>query len=307
MTRKLVVAVGDGVGREVVPLALRLLRTLVPDVEVTDAECGWGHAVRQGPAIESETIAAIEAAGAALIGPERPFPPARPDSLTLLAPALDLYAALYAPAVPVAAGEMLHLTPFGPASDAADGSGPAAIYAATRVGNLAGRLARLLGGPVALAHDSEEPFAHAVQGGVERFAGVERVDALFLANHTHEVASEYRLLVTSRSTRALLLAAPDPEPLPADSGGRLLFGARSVIAGPAHGPRLDEVGWGFTDPLGTVRAVALLLRYWWEAPALADRLEAATMQALAHRRPPAYGGLHGAREVVWALLHALES
>lgn len=40
MTHLCVIA-GDGIGQEVVPVAIRVLERLIPDLNVTEAEAGW--------------------------------------------------------------------------------------------------------------------------------------------------------------------------------------------------------------------------------------------------------------------------
>ena len=46
---------GDGVGQEVIPVAVGVLRAVMPDLEVVEAEAGWGTFQRTGAALPEET------------------------------------------------------------------------------------------------------------------------------------------------------------------------------------------------------------------------------------------------------------
>jgi homoisocitrate dehydrogenase len=59
---------GDGVGREVVPAAARVLEALNVGIVFTHAEAGWDCFQKHGTALPDATIAAIRAAGWALFG-----------------------------------------------------------------------------------------------------------------------------------------------------------------------------------------------------------------------------------------------
>jgi homoisocitrate dehydrogenase len=65
---KLCVIPGDGVGREVVPCAVDVLRRVLPDLETVPADAGWDCFTRAGSALPEDTVARIEACGAALFG-----------------------------------------------------------------------------------------------------------------------------------------------------------------------------------------------------------------------------------------------
>lgn len=92
---KLCVIAGDGIGREVIPAAVRVLRAAIPDLETVEAEAGWDCFQRRGTAVPDETLAAIRECGAALFGavssPSYPVDGYRSAILTLRQ-TLDLYA-----------------------------------------------------------------------------------------------------------------------------------------------------------------------------------------------------------------------
>ena len=95
--RKLCVIEGDGIGREVIPAAVRVLRAAVPGLEIVHAEAGWECFLQRGVSVPEETLAAIRGCGAALFGavssPSRKVEGYRSAILTMRQE-LDLYANL---------------------------------------------------------------------------------------------------------------------------------------------------------------------------------------------------------------------
>lgn len=65
---RLVVIPGDGIGHEVVPAALQILETVVPDLQTMPAEAGWACFEKHGTSVPDETLSAIHDSGAALFG-----------------------------------------------------------------------------------------------------------------------------------------------------------------------------------------------------------------------------------------------
>jgi homoisocitrate dehydrogenase len=59
---------GDGVGREVVPAAARVLAAVAPDLTFVTADAGWDCFRRRGTALPQATIHAVAAADATLFG-----------------------------------------------------------------------------------------------------------------------------------------------------------------------------------------------------------------------------------------------
>jgi homoisocitrate dehydrogenase len=68
VTEALCVIPGDGVGREVVPAAVRVLTAALPGVEIIEMDAGWGVFGRTGRALPPETLEAARACGAVLFG-----------------------------------------------------------------------------------------------------------------------------------------------------------------------------------------------------------------------------------------------
>jgi len=86
---------GDGIGREVIPAAIEVLRATNLPLEFVPAEAGWECFERHGTALPNATLAAAQAADAVLFGavgsPSFPVPGYR-SPIVALRRALDLYA-----------------------------------------------------------------------------------------------------------------------------------------------------------------------------------------------------------------------
>ena len=65
---KLCVMPGDGIGQEVVPVAVAALQRLLPELEVHTADAGWDCFVRTGQALPATSLAQAQACGAVLFG-----------------------------------------------------------------------------------------------------------------------------------------------------------------------------------------------------------------------------------------------
>jgi homoisocitrate dehydrogenase len=65
---RLCVIPGDGIGPEVIDAATAVLRALVPNVELEQAEAGWTTFQRRGTALPDATLSAARAADAVLFG-----------------------------------------------------------------------------------------------------------------------------------------------------------------------------------------------------------------------------------------------
>src|SRR5690349_3488541 len=86
---------GDGIGREVIPAALDVLRATRLPFEFVTAEAGWECYQRHGTSLPDETLAAAREADAILFGavssPSQPVAGYR-SPIVALRKALDLYA-----------------------------------------------------------------------------------------------------------------------------------------------------------------------------------------------------------------------
>jgi len=86
---------GDGIGKEVIPAAVEVLRTVIPELQTYDAEAGWECFLKHGISVPEETLTTIHKCGAALFGavssPSRKVDGYRSAIITLRQ-TLDLYA-----------------------------------------------------------------------------------------------------------------------------------------------------------------------------------------------------------------------
>ncbi|MCS7061480.1 MAG: isocitrate/isopropylmalate dehydrogenase family protein [Anaerolineae bacterium] len=88
----------------------------------------------------------------------------------------------------------------------------------------------------------------------------------------------------------------------------LNLGASVAIAEPVHGSAPDIAGKGIANPSGAILSVALLLRYHWNRPAEAERIEQAVYSAIAAGcRTPDLGGRATTREMTEAVLAGMSA
>lgn len=66
--KRLCVIAGDGIGAEVVPVAVDALRRLLPDLATESAEAGWGCFERSGSAVPEATLTSMRECGAGIFG-----------------------------------------------------------------------------------------------------------------------------------------------------------------------------------------------------------------------------------------------
>jgi len=66
--RHIVIIPGDGIGQEVVPAVVAVLRRLLPDARIVAAEAGFGAYERHGTPLPDATLAACRGADAILFG-----------------------------------------------------------------------------------------------------------------------------------------------------------------------------------------------------------------------------------------------
>ncbi len=86
----------------------------------------------------------------------------------------------------------------------------------------------------------------------------------------------------------------------------LNIGTNVAIAEPVHGSAPDIAGKGIANPSGSILAAALLLRYHWQRPDLAERVESAVYQAIeSGTRTPDLGGNATTSEMKAAILARL--
>lgn len=310
---------GDGIGQEVVPVALDVLHAVLPGLTYEMAEAGWECFRRHGAAVPAQTHAAIRRCGAALFGAT-----ASPGHLVpgYRSAVLELRQShgLYANIRPVISR---------PGLSSNRGVDMVVVRENTE-GLYSGRESRT--GDVAVAEHvvsaaasnriAEAAMRLAVQRGAKKITIVHKAnvlpttDGLFRdcvrrviadwAAQGHEIDVEecyvdlaalrmvaepesFDVLVTTNLYGDILSDAA------AHWGGglgvapSLNLGDEVAIAEPVHGSAPDIAGTGAANPAAAILSAALLAEHAWRRPDIARRIERAVGMALAtgaHKHSP---------------------
>lgn len=325
MTFHLCVMPGDGIGPEVVPVAVRALRRLLPDLQLEYADAGWACFQRCGQAVPEETLERMWACGAGLFGavssPLHPVDGYRSAILTLrqqLGLSVNLRPVRSWPGV-------------SPRDDV-----NLLILRENSEGLYCGREQMLDSGhAMAERHITAAASEALAQRAVEiaGLRGAKRITLVHKANVLPLTCGLFRdscrrvlaaagldncvderlvdvaalQLVAEPQRFDLLLTTNLFGDILSDlachwSGGLALapslnWGAGVALAEPVHGSAPDIAGTGRANPLAAVLSAGLLLRYHWAQPTLADQLDAAVACVLAH---------HAGEDLGTATLETLE-
>lgn len=303
MNHALCVIAGDGIGREVVPVAVAVLQRLLPGLHLVEAEAGWDCFQRHGVAVPEATLQAMQSCGAGLFGavssPTGVVPGYRSAILTLrqrLGLNVNLRPVRSWPQVSPKAGVDLlilrenseglysgreHWQEEGVAiaerviSRAASGrlASMAAEVAAQRQARRITLVhkANVLPLTCGLFRDTCRAQLEAAGWGAQLDERLVDVAALQLVAQPEA----FDLIVTSNLFGDILsdLACHW-------SGGlglapSLNWGSGLALAEPVHGSAPDIVGSGRANPLAAILSAALLLRHHWQRDDLARRVEQA--------------------------------
>ena len=313
---RLCVIEGDGIGREVIPAAVEILRAVIPNLETVQAEAGWDCFLKHGVSVPPETLQSIRACGAALFGavssPARKVEGYRSAIITMRQE-LDLYANIR----PVRALPRVSPRPgvdmiifrenteglyAGRERIEADGvaiaerviTRAASLRLARRALDLmksAGRRRMTIVHKANILPLTDGLFRDTVRAAVDeaRAAGqVVEVDELLVDIAALKMATEperFDVLITTNLFGDIL-----SDEAAAWCGGMGLapsinWGQGVALAEPVHGSAPDIAGKGIANPIAAILSAALLVRYAWNLPEAASRIEAAVDQVL--ESPPA--------------------
>jgi len=306
--KTLCVIAGDGIGPEVVPVAVDALQRLMPGLRTCEAEAGWGCFERMGTSVPQATLDLMKGCGAGIFGavssPSHAVAGYRSAILTLrqaLALNCNLRPVRSWPVIsPQPNIDMLILRENSEGlyvgRERMDGEGRA--LAERQITRLASeQLAQRTAEVAALRNARRITLVHKANV-LPLTCGLFRDSARqVLAQEGWDARVDERLVDVAALQ---LVASPEQFDLIATtnlfgdilsdlachwSGGlgtapSLNWGEGIALAEPVHGSAPDIAGTGRANPLAALLSAALLLRYHWQLPALADQLEVAVSDFL---------------------------
>lgn len=299
---------GDGIGNEVIPAATAVLRAVVTNLDIVEAEAGWDCFQRHGVSVPQATLDAVRACGAGLFGavssPSHRVPGYRSAILTLRQE-LDLYANVR----PVRSWP--HVSPR-PDIDMI-------LVRENTEGLYSGRERLEDGGNTAVAERpitrrasrriAEKTRAIMTAQGRTRLTIVHKANVLPLTDGLFRNTVRDVFAGTSVAVDELLVDVAalkmvgEPERFDtavttnlfgdilsdaaAHWGGglglapSLNWGDGIAVAEPVHGSAPDIAGQGIANPIAAILSGALLARYAWGLDEAALRVETAVAETLA--------------------------
>lgn len=305
---KLCVIEGDGIGHEVVPAAVQVLQQVLPSLEVATAKAGWDVFQDTADALPEATVRLAKESKAVLFGAcsSPSYAIAGYSSpIVKLRRLMETYANLrptrYLPVPTARQGvnlvvvrentEDLYIGDERTAEDGDTGTATKRItrFATERIAHTAFRLAQKEGrGRVTIVH----------KGNVmPQTDGLFRRVAYEISKTYDSIATDELLVDTAaywmvkEPTRFDIVLTPNlygdilSDMAAAWGGGiglapALNLGEAAAIAEPVHGSAPDIAGRGIANPTACILSAAMLVRYHWQLPQLADRIDAAVYAAL---------------------------
>ena len=305
---KLCVIEGDGIGHEVVPVAVRVLRQLLPELDVVQALAGWDTFQTTGEALPEETVQLAKESKAVLFG-ACSSPSYAVDGYS--SPIVKLRRLLETHA-------NLRPTRFFPVPTAREGVDLIVVRENTEdlyIGDERTADAGNTGiATKRITRSATERIAHTAYQ-LARSEGRARVTIVHKGNVlpqtdglfrrvAYEVSQAYddietdELLVDTAAywmvkepTRFDVVLTPNlygdilSDMAAAWGGGlglapALNLGEEVAIAEPVHGTAPDIAGLGTANPTAIILSAAMLLRHHWKMPDLGDRIESAVYETL---------------------------
>jgi homoisocitrate dehydrogenase len=323
---------GDGIGLEVIREARRVLEALAPGLRFVESDAGFGAFERTGDALPKETIAAVRAADVTLLGavgsPSRPVEGYR-SPVVRLRRELDLFACVRPVRTPPLAGAregvdlvIVRESTEGLYSGLETKSPGRAVAervitreASFRIAEFARDLALREGRRrVTVVHKANVLRATC---GLFREAAFEALEGSGLEiNEALVDSAAYQLVVDPERFDVIVttnLFGDILSDVAAAHGGGLglvpsaSLGPAHAIFEPVHGSAPDIEGRGIANPLATLRATVMMLRYL-KLPEYALALDEAIDDVLAHGpRPCDLGGNARTVDVADAVLDRIAS
>lgn len=303
---KLCVIEGDGIGHEVVPAALEVLQAVLPDLQVYPAQAGWETFEDCGNSVPEATLETIRDCKAVLFGAVS-SPTHRVEGYQSAILTLRQELGLYANLRPVQAWP---LTTCFPGLDMMlVRENTEGLYSRLETANNGRAVAQRVITREASLRIAEAAYDMAQRSGKDRVTVVHKANVLPLTDglfrdSVKEVAQRYpdiqmeemlvdtaaywlvrdpthfKVLVTTNLFGDILSDAAAAWAGGLGMAPSLNLGPGLALAEPIHGTAPDIAGQGLSNPIGTLLSASLLVRYHWNKPEQADRLEAAVRRTL---------------------------
>jgi homoisocitrate dehydrogenase len=306
---ELFVIEGDGIGHEVVPAAVKVLKTVLPDLQIHKAQAGWDYFQETGRPIDEETVEAIIKTGTLLYGAASS--PAYPvtnyySPIVRLRRELAAHANIrpinYLPVPTARAGvdlivvrentEDVYVVQEETSMEGGEyGTAKKVISraASERIAHTCFQLARLAKRRlVTIVHKGN--VLPQTDGLFRRVAF--EVSQLYPDIETDELLVDTAAYwMVKEPTRFDVILTPNQygdilSDMAAAWGGGLGFvpavniGEGIGIAEPVHGSAPDIAGRNISNPTATILSAALLVRYHWKMIDLADKIDAAVRKTI---------------------------
>ncbi|MBZ0289535.1 MAG: isocitrate/isopropylmalate dehydrogenase family protein [Anaerolineae bacterium] len=305
---QLCVIEGDGIGREVIPAAIRVLHAVAPEVTIHPASAGWATFQEKGTPLPDETLLVAKECGAILFGatqsPAYPvegyFSPIVRMRRTLRAFA-NLRPTSYLPVPTSRQGvdllvvrentEDLYI-----GHEHTENEGKTGIAEKVITREATERVARLAYDLVVQTGRRKVTIVHKANV-LPQSDGLFRRVALEIAGYYPEVITDELFVDTAAywmvkdPTRFDVILTPNlygdilSDMAAAWGGGlglapSLSMGEGIALAEPVHGSAPDIAGRGIANPTAAILSVAMLLRHFWNRQEAAGRIENAVRTTL---------------------------
>lgn len=304
---QLCVMPGDGIGKEVIPAAVRVLQTAVSNLQIIEAEAGWETFEKTGASVPDETLAAIRECGAGLFGavqsPSHKVEGYRSAILTMRQE-LELYANIRPViSLPNASPRddidmiVVRENSEGLYSGRERSDGETAVAervitksASRRIGDKTAVLMQSLGRKkLTIVHKANVlPLTDGLFRDIVREVMAEQAPEIEVNELLVDVAALrmvgnpeiFDTIVTTNLFGDILSDAA------AHWGGglglapSLNWGDGIAVAEPVHGSAPDIAGKGIANPIAAILSGAMLARYVWGLEEVADGVETAVYKTL---------------------------
>lgn len=337
MTYRLCVIPGDGIGCEVIPHAVEVLRRALPDLSIVEADAGWACFQQTGNALPDETIARIADCGAALFGavssPSRMVEGYR-SPIIQMRQRFDLYANLRPTRILWSQASQMIGRPQavdlilvrentqGLYAGRERMQGEEAIAervitraASERIARVAFELARRRERKrVTIVHKANIlPITDGLFRDTVRAVGADypevTIDEMLVDTAAMMLASKparFDVIVTTNLFGDILSDVASVWGGGMGVAPSLNLGASVAIAEPVHGSAPDIAGKGIANPCGAILSAALLARNHWKLPEVADRIERAVYGTIESGiRTPDLGGQATTQDIAAEILQRI--